>query len=175
MAVTTEWTVPQTNRTVYSGASGDTKPSNPVAGSIFYENDTGVAYEFDGSSWVQNWTNGAAHVVSPSEAPDGTVSRGADDAITATPTAAFTGQTAETVSVRLIGDGAAVNADLLVYIVFNTTDAATDLASDAARDRITASDTWQTYLFSSSTPCTRMDYKHNGGTATNAVLEWRYK
>lgn len=62
MAVTTEWTVPQTNRTVYSGTSGDTKPSNPVAGSIFYETNTGVAYEFDGLSWVKNWTSGLSHV-----------------------------------------------------------------------------------------------------------------
>lgn len=68
MAVTTEWTVPQTSRTVYSGLSSDSKPSNPVAGSIFYETDTNDFYYFDGAAWTKTGTDGAAHV---DASPDG--------------------------------------------------------------------------------------------------------
>lgn len=34
------------------GASTDSKPTNCVEGSVFYEIDTGSIYIFDGTSWV---------------------------------------------------------------------------------------------------------------------------
>lgn len=62
MAVTTEWTVPQTNRKVYSGLSGDSKPSDPVAGSVFFETNTLDVYHYDGSAWQLINVRGSSRV-----------------------------------------------------------------------------------------------------------------
>lgn len=36
----------------FLGVSGDVKPTDVPAGSLFYETDTSDNYVFDGSSWV---------------------------------------------------------------------------------------------------------------------------
>jgi hypothetical protein len=36
----------------YIGESTDTKPSDPPAGSTFYETDTGSTYIFTGTAWI---------------------------------------------------------------------------------------------------------------------------
>lgn len=40
-------------RVVLGGGSGETKPTDVLAGSVFFEDDTGVKYVFDGAD---TWT-----------------------------------------------------------------------------------------------------------------------
>jgi len=53
---------------IFTGAAGDTKPTVASHGIIagkaeFWETDTDNVYKWDGNSWVQTGTSGAAHVL----------------------------------------------------------------------------------------------------------------
>ena len=62
MAITTEYVVPVTGRTIYSGLSTDTKPVTAVASSEFFETDTKELYSYDGANWLLLRSYGSVHV-----------------------------------------------------------------------------------------------------------------
>lgn len=48
-------TVVRTSTRRYTGLAGDTKPttSGVIKGAVFIETDTGAAFEYTGSAWVE--------------------------------------------------------------------------------------------------------------------------
>ena len=85
MAITTEWTVPNTSRKGYSGLSSDNKGdiTDAVAGAEFHETDTNDLYIYDGAGWNLVRNNGYTLVESQGENTVDVASTGSNTGIVA--------------------------------------------------------------------------------------------
>jgi hypothetical protein len=130
---------------------------------------TGIA------EWLKS-SGGALLALDPASAPTGTVIRGSDQGIPATATQAFTGAAATFIDVTVAQwDGSAAAWDA-VYLVFNSADAATDLANVAVRYEMAVQNgigETRRFVFATGT-LVSMHYKSVDAAAT-MVIHWEYK